>query len=160
MSLNLYDSETKELKLVAGVSKFPAEMGTRAEFEAKKDSLPVGTVFTTTDEFEEETQETITINGDSGYIRITPVGKNMAITFMSYTLSRSIDAWNGYDIPVKLPFKPKYQQQFLVRREGNTTKLLEIIIKDDGFFAIRNGTGDSVSITDIMGSGFVIAEDY
>lgn len=159
--MSQYIKDNGEWKKIGGVEKYPADFGTRAEFEAKKDDLPVGTVFTTTDEFEEETQETMTINGDSGYIKITPVGKNMAITFMSYTLSsKSIDAWGGYTIPDKLPFKPKYQQQFLVRREGNTLQFLEIIIETNGSFNIRNGTSGSVPINDITGSGFIIAEDY
>lgn len=42
---------------IGGVEKYPADFGTRVEFEAKKDSLPVGTVFTTTDEFEEGGKE-------------------------------------------------------------------------------------------------------
>lgn len=40
-------------KIEYGGGKFPADFGTRAEFEEKKDSLPTGTVFTTTDEFED-----------------------------------------------------------------------------------------------------------
>ena len=40
-------------KIEYGVGKFPADFGTRAEFETKKDNLHVGTVFTTTDEFED-----------------------------------------------------------------------------------------------------------
>lgn len=53
MSTNYYDKETDTLIPIAGIGKFPADYGTRAEFEAKKDDLPVGTVFTTTDEFEQ-----------------------------------------------------------------------------------------------------------
>lgn len=57
MSLNIQEKDpvTGELKrvVVAGTGKFPADFGTKAEFEEKKDSLPVGTVFTTTDEFED-----------------------------------------------------------------------------------------------------------
>lgn len=48
-----YIKDNGEWKKIGGVEKYPAEFGTRAEFEAKKDDLPVGTVFTTTDEFEE-----------------------------------------------------------------------------------------------------------
>lgn len=40
-------------KIEYGGGKFPADFGTKAEFEKKKDSLPIGTVFTTTDEFED-----------------------------------------------------------------------------------------------------------
>ena len=40
-------------KIEYGGGKFPADFGTKAEFEEKKDSLPIGTVFTTTDEFED-----------------------------------------------------------------------------------------------------------
>ena len=40
-------------KIEYGGGKFPADFGTRAEFEERKDSLSVGTVFTTTDEFED-----------------------------------------------------------------------------------------------------------
>lgn len=40
-------------KIEYGGGKFPADFGTKAEFETKKDLLPAGTVFTTTDEFED-----------------------------------------------------------------------------------------------------------
>ncbi len=53
MSTNYYDAENNKLIPIAGIGKFPADYGTKAEFETKKDSLPVGTVFTTTDEFED-----------------------------------------------------------------------------------------------------------
>lgn len=40
-------------KIEYGGDKFPVDFGTRTEFEERKDSLSVGTVFTTTDEFED-----------------------------------------------------------------------------------------------------------
>lgn len=57
MSVNIYDKSTDTLNKVAGGGIFPCDFGTRAEFEAKKDDLPVGTVFTTTDEFEDDISE-------------------------------------------------------------------------------------------------------
>lgn len=51
MSTNYYDAENNKLIPIAGKGDFPADYGTKAEFETKKDSLPDGTVFTTTDEF-------------------------------------------------------------------------------------------------------------
>ena len=53
MSYNLYDKETKKLTPIAGKGDFPCDYGTKEEFNEKKDSLPDGTVFTTTDEFVE-----------------------------------------------------------------------------------------------------------
>ncbi|MCQ2576535.1 MAG: hypothetical protein MJ162_07305 [Treponema sp.] len=51
MSTNYYDAENNKLIPIAGKGDFPADYGTKEEFESKKDSLPDGTVFTTTDEF-------------------------------------------------------------------------------------------------------------
>lgn len=48
-----YIKDNGEWKKIGGVEKYPAEFGTRAEFEERKNSLSVGTVFTTTDEFED-----------------------------------------------------------------------------------------------------------
>lgn len=53
MSTNYYDAENNKLIPIAGKGDFPADYGTKEEFESKKDSLPDGTVFTTTDEFVE-----------------------------------------------------------------------------------------------------------
>lgn len=53
MSTKYYDKETDTLIPIAGVGNFPCDYGTKEEFETKKNSLPDGTVFTTTDEFVE-----------------------------------------------------------------------------------------------------------
>lgn len=67
-------------KIEYGGGKFPADFGTKAEFEEKKYSLPDGTVFTTTDEFE-DLYRTINIETDlstqlinSEYFKIDDLG--------------------------------------------------------------------------------------
>ncbi|MCQ2576534.1 MAG: hypothetical protein MJ162_07300 [Treponema sp.] len=80
-----YIKDNGEWKKIGGVEKYPADFGTRAEFDAKKDDLPVGTVFTTTDEF---------IEGGDGWKQIwkSPNGYT-TIAYMSsspITLSESI----------------------------------------------------------------------
>lgn len=96
-SYNLYDKETKTLIPIAGVEKFPAQTGTRAEFEAKKDLLPAGTVFTTTDEFEEtgekmfySTEETFT---NKIWIDGKPIYRKMLIN--TETIEADVFLWGG-----------------------------------------------------------------
>lgn len=84
MSVHIVN-ENGDLIPIAGFGKYPAEFGTKAEFDAKKNSLPVGTVFTTTDEF---------IEGGDGWKQIwkSPNGYTTIAYYSSspITLSESI----------------------------------------------------------------------
>ena len=91
-----YIKDNGEWKKIGGVEKYPADFGTRAEFEAKKDDLPVGTVFTTTDEFEEGGGVQTFANGT---VFVMDIGKIRFVQLFNYDALKPTELESIIGIP-------------------------------------------------------------
>lgn len=109
MSSNFYDKETDTLIPIAGIGKFPADYGTKEEFETKKDSLPDGTVFTTTDEFVDAYTENYST--DEKVIGTWIDGRHVySKTFSSTSWTPNTELLNDVDVIVSFDGMYKYTQ--------------------------------------------------
>lgn len=93
MSVNIYDKSTDTLEKVAGSGKIYTWTGTRAEYEAEKDTMPDGCYVNITDDIEDVNKTietgviTITVNGvgtlGSNYYATAAVSKSFSKVFNS-----------------------------------------------------------------------------